>query len=353
MNDSKTRQPRKPRGPRKPILLLAGLFLVGLCTPTARAEVVEEIIAHVNERVIVLSEYRRSLESLREELRQEAKSGLEMEGLFQQRSKDSLRDLIDHQLLVQKASDLGISVETDVVRRLDDIRQQMNLPSLEALEEAVEQQNINFEDFRQNLRDGFLSQRVIGREVGSRVQVTPEEISAYYEQHKQELERTEGVYIQQILISTEGKSEPEVESLREKAAEVLAKARSGEDFAGLARQYSDDATASSGGDAGFFERGSMVPEIETVAYSLQKNQVSDVIQTRFGFLIIKVLEQTQAGTPPLAQVENQIHERLYLEKIQPALREYLARLREESFLQIKPGYADTGAVAQQASAEKP
>ncbi|MBI4464741.1 MAG: peptidylprolyl isomerase [Acidobacteria bacterium] len=328
------------------------LWLTGMCVFTVRAQVIEEIIAQVNERVIVLSEYQRSLGNLRQELGQEA-SGLELEGLFRERSKDILRDLIDQQLLVQKATELGINVESEVVRRLDEIRQQMNLPSMEALEESVAQQGMNYEDLRQNLRDNFWGQRVIGREVGSRVQVTPDEIRTYYEQHKPELERAEGVHIQQILISTEDKSEEELSALRQKAAEVLEKARNSGNFADLARQYSDDATARNGGDAGFFERGSMVPEVEAVAYSLEKNQVSDMIQTRYGFLIIKVLEHTQAGVPPLSEVESRIHERLYLQKIQPALREYLTKLREESYIQIKPGYVDTGLVAQQNSAQNP
>jgi len=332
--------------------LLGCLLMAGVWATAARAEVIEEIIAQVNERIIVLSEYKRSLASLRQELAQES-SGLELEGLFQERAKDALRDLIDQQLLVQKAAELGVNVESDVVRRLDEIRQQMNLPSLEALEEAVERQGMNYEDFRQNLRDSILTQRVIGREVGSRVLVSPEEISTYYEGHKQEFERREGVHIQQILISTEGKAEEEIPALRQKAEEALEKARKGEDFAALARQYSDDATASRGGDAGFFERGTMAPEIESAAYSQEKNGVSDILRIQYGFLILKLLERSEAGIPPLSAVENRIHERLYLQKVQPALRSYLTRLRGESYIMVKAGYEDTGASAEQSSAEKP
>jgi len=256
-------------------------------------------------------------------------------------------------LLVQKGAELGISVESDVVKRLDEIRQQMRLETMEALEKAVEQQGMNYEDFRQNLRDNFLSQRVIGRDVGSRIQILPQDISAYYEQHKAEFERPEGVRIQQILISTENKPEEALPELEKKAQEALAKARNSEDFAELARQYSDDVTAANGGDAGFFERGIMAPEIETVAYALQKNQVSEVIRTKYGFLILKLLERTAAGLAPLSEVESRIHERLYLQKMQPALREYLSKLRQESYIQLKPGYSDTGESPKQASAQKP
>ncbi len=345
-------KPRKPQEPRKPILLLLGLLLAGLAAAPARAEIIEEIIAQINERVIVLSEYQRSLQSLRQDLAQEF-NGLELETQYRERAKDVLRELIDQQLLVQRAAEMSLNVDSEVVRRLDQIRQQMNLPSMEALEEAVNAQGVNYEDFRHNLSEGFLTQRVIGQEVGSRIVVTPAEIGAYYEEHKKEFERPEGVHIQQILILTENKPEEEIPAFEKKAQEVLAKARDGQSFAELARQYSDDATASNGGDAGFFERSMMAPEIEAAAYALQKNEISDLIRTKYGFLIIKLLERTAAGIPPQSEVEPQIHERLYLQKIQPALREYLTRLRGESYITLKPGYADTGEPPKQASVQAP
>lgn len=334
------------------LLLAGGLALAGLGTLPAPAEVVEQIIAQVNDRIIVLSEYQRSLGSLREELAQTS-SGLELEGRFQQQSRNVLRDLIDHQLLVQKATDVGLNADTELVKRLDEIRRQMQLPSMEALEEAVARQGMVYEDFKQNLKDNILTQWVISREVGSRIVVAPADIKAYYNAHQQELAQQEGVSLQEILISTEGKSEEELPALRHKAEEALSKLRAGGDFAELARQYSDDATASRGGEAGFFERGSMAPEVESIAYALEKGAVSDVIQTKFGFLLVKVLSKSQGGVPPLAEVESRIHERLYLEKIQPALRVYLTQLRQESFISIKPGYVDTGEASPQASARQP
>ena len=331
--------------------ILSLLLLAALCAVTASATVVEEIIAQVNERIILLSEYNRGLEMLRQDLSQESK-GLDLEANYNERVKHVLRDLIDQRLLVEKAAELGVNVDTEVVKRLDAIRIQMNLPSMEALEEEVAKQRLNYEDFKQNLRDNILTQQIINREVGSRVVVTPGEISAYYEKHKNEMEQPEGLRILQILISTDGKPEAEVPELQKKAEEVLAQARSGGDFAELARKNSEDATAASGGDAGFFELGTMAPEIEKVALSLKKGGVSDIIRTKYGFLILKLVEHTQAGVPPLSSVETKIHERIYYEKIQPALREYLTTLRQESFITVKAGYVDTGAAPPQAAAAK-
>jgi len=330
--------------------ILAATVVSALPVRAAPGDVIEEIIAQVNDRIIVLSEYKKSLESMRQELQQSGASGLDLEGRFREQSKDALRDLIDHELLVQKAMELGLNADTDVIKRLDEIRRNMNLPSMEALEEAVAKQGLVYEDFKQNLRDSFLTQWVIQREVGSHIQVPPEEIKTYYDQHQKELEQPEGVTLQQILISTEGKPPEELQALRQKAEQVLAKAKTGDDFAELARQNSDDASAGQGGNVGFFEGGSLSPEIESAIRSLQKNQVSDLIETKYGLMILKLLSRTQAGVPPLSEVESRINERLYLERIQPALREYLTRLRQESFISIKAGYVDSGEAPKQAGA---
>ncbi|MBI4461079.1 MAG: peptidylprolyl isomerase [Acidobacteria bacterium] len=318
------------------VVLVGGAF-------AARAEIVEEVIARVNDRIIVLSEYKRRMEELRQELSQEY-SGAAFDQRFREQSQDALRDLIDQQLLLQRATELNLNVETDMVKRLDAIRQQLNLPSMEALEKAVADQGMSYEDFRQNMRDNLLTQQVIGRDVGSRIVVTPEEIQAHYEKHKQEFERPEGVRIQQILVSTEGKKEEELAGVRAKAEEALAKARSGQDFAEVARQYSDDtSTASQGGEVGFVEQSLLSPELQRAIAPLKKNEISELVETRYGFLVVKLLDRSSGGIPPLAEMQSRIHEQLYLEKIQPALREYLARMREESYILLKPGYVDTGA----------
>jgi peptidyl-prolyl cis-trans isomerase SurA len=331
----------------------ATVILAALSALPAAAGVIEEIIAQVNDHAVVLSEYKRSLDSMRQELAQDSR-GLDLEAKFNEKAKDALRDLIDQQLLVQQGSELGVSVDSEVVKRLDAIRLQMKLPSMEALEEAVAKQGMIYEDFKQNLKENLLTQQVINHEVGSRVQVTPQEISAYYEQHKQELQRPEGVHVQEILIATDEKKPEALAGQQKKAEDVAAQAKGGADFAELAKKNSDDTSAQNGGDAGFFERGNMAKEIETVAYALKKNQVSDPIHTKYGFVILKLLEHTQAGVPPLAEAETAIHEKIYYQKIQPSLREYLTKLRQESYIVIKPGYTDTGAPpAQQANAEKP
>ena len=227
--------------------------------------------------------------------------------------------------------------------RLDEIRQNMKLESMEALEEAVAKQGLVYEDFKSNMRDNILSQWVIQREVGQRVNIKPEEIKTYFEGHKDEFKRPEGVTLAQILVATEDKKEDELPALRKKAEEALDKAHKGGKFDELAREYSDDATAQRGGEIGFIEKGSMSPELEAVVDKLNKGDDSDIITTRYGYMILKVLDRSTGGEPQLSEVESRVHEKLYLERVQPALREYLKELRTQNFIQVKAGYTDTGA----------
>lgn len=314
---------------------LAALAVLSTLATGARAEVIEEIVAQVNDKVIVLSEYRRSLDSIRGELQQQGVSGLDLEARFKEQSANALRELIDQQLLIQKAGELNLNADTEVIKRLDEIRQNMKLESMEALEEAVSKQGLVYEDFKANMRDNILSQWVIQREVGQRVSIKPEEIKTYFEAHKDEFKRPEGVVLAQILVSTEEKKEDELPALRKRADEALEKARNGGNFAELAREYSDDATAQRGGEIGFIEKGSMSPELEAVVEKLDKAGVSDIIPTRYGYMILKLLDRSTGGEPQLAEVESRVHERLYLERVQPELRTYLAELRTQNYIQVK------------------
>ncbi len=319
--------------------------------------VIEEIIARINNSIITRQDLQRSREQTLDELRQKYPPA-EAEQEAAKHEKDVLRDLIDQQLLVQKAGDLGISGDTELIKRLDEIRKSMNLDSMEALEKAAQAQGISYEDFKANLKNQILTQAVISREVGAKIQITPQEVNQYYEQHKSEYQRPERVRLSEILVSTqkptadikeEAAKEPEaedpaaVEAAQKKAQELLDSIKKGAKFEDVAQKNSDGPTASQGGDLGYFNRGTLAKELEDLTFNMKPGAVSDVIRTKQGFVILKVTAHDSAGIPPVKDVENQIQEALYLQKLQPALRDYLTKLREDAFIDIKPGYVDSGA----------
>jgi len=304
---------------------------------------VEEIIARVNNEIITKSEYEKARNSAQEDARQDCQGKCTPEQLkaeIDQRQKTSLRDLIDQSLLVQRAKDMGVSVEPELIKRLDAIRIQNKIESMEELEKAVTSQGLNWEDFKNNIRNTLLTQRVIGSEVGSHITISDEEISKYYEAHKKEYVRQEQVALREIEVSTQGKKPEEIPDLKKKAETTLQRIKDGEDFGEMAKRFSDSNTKTQGGFLGLYKRGELSKELEDKVFKMKKNELTEVTETKQGFLILQVLEHYDEGEQSLAKVKNEIMDKLYGARMEPAMREYLKTLREQSFVVIKPGYVD-------------
>jgi peptidyl-prolyl cis-trans isomerase SurA len=336
------------------IWILGGAWMVSAALVPAgvRAQakplVVEEIIARVNNDVITMSDYQKAEEQLREEVAHDCQ-GCPQDKLmseFKDQQKDLLRGLIDQSLMVQRAKDMGISVESDVIKRLDEVRVQNHMNSLEELEKAVEGSGLAWEDYKTTIRNGLLTQEVVRREVGSHINIGNDEVKKYYDAHPQEFTRPEQVVLSEIFLSTEGKSPEEIESVQKKAEDLRNRVMKGDEFSEIAKRYSEGSTAKDrGGELGTFPKGELDQKLEEVVFKMDKGQVTDVIQTKTGFEILKVENHFQAGLQPMDKVENEVMNRLYMQKMEPQMRDYLGQLREESYVMVKPGYTDSAAVA--------
>jgi peptidyl-prolyl cis-trans isomerase SurA len=329
-----------------------------LPAPAKDDTVVEEIVARVNNSIVTREDLRRSHEQMLQEVRQQQPGG-DSNAAVADREKNLLRDLIDQQLLVQKGTDLGLSVDTELVKRLDDLRKDMKAESIDDLEKLAQQQGVSFEDFKQNMKNNLMTQKVISSEVGGRIQFTREEIQKFYDEHKSEFDLPERVRLAEILIpavppnqAKDDKGNPlpqpeatpeQIAAAKAKADEAMSKLKSGMKFAEVAKLYSSGPTAQDGGDLGYFKRGVLDKSLEDTTFALKEGAVTDVVRTRQGFVILRVLDHPPAGIPPLNKVENRIQEVLYYQKIEPALRQFLTKLREDAYIDIKPGYVDTGA----------
>lgn len=330
--------------------------LFGLCTALActgvaahaqeKSKVIEEVIARVNSDIITQGDLEKSKSELGDEVRQECPACTpdEINTRIATQEKDLLRDLIDNSLMVQRAKDMDINVDTDVVKRLDEIRQQNKIDTMEDLEKKVEESGLDYQDFKDNIRKQLLQQEVVRREVGSKIIFDHSEVLKYYDDHKDQFVLPETVELRELFINTEGKSDAEVAPLKKKADDLLARIKAGDDFGELAKRFSDGSTAKEGGDLGSYKRGQLAPNIETAVFKLSREQVTDVLPTKTGFLILQVREHYAAGLQPEEKVESQIENSLYEQKIKPALRDYLKTLREDSYVEVKPGFEDTAAV---------
>ncbi len=350
---------------RLPLLLAVGYALL-LPSFSPADTVVDEIVARVYNEIVTLSEYIRSRDQVKQEAQQQDPANADR--VFAERQKDVLRDLIDQQLLLQKGKDLGITGDTELIKRLDEMRKQMNLETMEDLEKAAEAQGASYEDFKQNLRNQIVTQRVIGQEVGSKLAMNKEDEKKFYDEHRAEMEQPEQVRLSEILIapktpvapaagpgaakpeppsSSEADTEAALAAAQAKAQDLLDQIHKGAKFEDLAKKFSDGPSAKDGGDLNYFKRGTLSKELEDKVFALKAGEITDVIRTKQGYVILQAVEHQKAGIPTLKEAEPRIQDALYMQKLQPALRAYLTTLREEAFIDLKTGYIDSGASAKQ------
>jgi peptidyl-prolyl cis-trans isomerase SurA len=357
------------------------LLIASACLPTLAAaqsgQVVEEVITRVNNQIITRSEFERSKDQLKEEVKQQEPK--DPDKAYAEREKDILRDLIDQQLLLDKGKDLAISGDTELIKKLDQMRKDMKLDSMEALEREATKQGVSWEDFKQNMRNQIVTQKVIGDQVGSHLPLSKDEEQKFYDDHKSEMEQPEYIRLSEILVApktvapagapgvapaatdpnaaapaTSTTQPPADEAARQaadaaaltaaeaKANDLLKQIHDGANFEDIAKKYSDGPSAADGGALGMFKRGQLAKAIEDQTFAMKTGDVSNVIHTKQGYVILKVVDHQQAGIPPMKDVLPKIQDALYYQKLQPALRAYLTKLREDAYIKYGDGYVDTG-----------
>ncbi len=311
---------------------------------TPNGKVVEDVVVRVNDQIISRSDVERSEGQLEQEA---AQQNLPPSDLMA-RQHDMLRDMIDQQLLLSKAKELGLNADAEVIRRLDEIRKQYKMDSLDDLEKAARQQGISFEDFKAQIRDQTLTQMVVRDEVGRRLQVTSADRLKYYTAHQKDFEQPEQVRLSEILVPLPENATPaEIVQAERKANDLKSQVMQGTDFAELAKKSSGGPTASQGGELGLFKRGALAKVLEDQTFELKAGESTQPIRTRQGFVILKLNEHVAPGPAPLKNVEPQVEEAMYMQQMQPALRAYLTKLRENAYVDIQPGFVDSGASAKE------
>nr|HEV7953354.1 peptidylprolyl isomerase [Candidatus Acidoferrales bacterium] len=318
-------------------------------TADRSGNVVEEIAARVNGDIVTSSDLGRAqlhdMEEAKQECTERKCTPEETQKIVEDAKADALRGLIDTKLLVQRAKDLDMSAETELVRQLDETRIENKLDSMEALQKAVEAEGLDWEEYKDSVRNQFLAQDVIYREVGGKVSnsIDQAQIQKYYDEHKEEFVLPETVRIREILLSTTGKPASDWPAIQKRAEALRDRVKNGgEDFGDLAKHFSDGSTKSQGGELGSFERGKLDPKFEAEVFKLNKNEMTPVMQAGNGFIIIQVEQRYEAGVQPLDKIETEVSNRIASKQMPDKLRAYLAQLRKDSFVEVRPPYVDTG-----------
>ena len=335
------------------VVITISAFSLAAADNPPNVKVVEEIAAKVNGDIITRGELEKKRLEIEAEARRQGLTGQRLQDTVKEYAANALRDEIDQLLLVQKGKDLNINVDNEVTRRLAEIQLQQKAQHPELADPDKfqsyirEQTGMPFEDFKQQMKNQMLTQRVIGQEVMRTISIPEPEMRKFYDEHKNEFVRKDAeIFISQIVMSTEGKSPEQMALAEKKAKDVSARAKKGEKFSDLARDFSDDIESSrNGGYIGSVQRGMMDKSIEDIVFREKKGFVTDPIRLRQAFLILKVEDRFEAGQASFDEVKDKIQEIMVQPRVEPKARAYLSRLREDAFLEIKEGYVDSGAVA--------
>ncbi|MCX7635574.1 MAG: peptidyl-prolyl cis-trans isomerase, partial [Syntrophales bacterium] len=248
-----------------------------------------------------------------------------------------LNRLIDGKLIEQQAKRSGMTVkDEEVMESIRDILKRRNVSMAEFIK-VLEREGETFESYKKDIHDQMLRQRIIRREVQAKIVVSDEEIGDYYGKHREEYEGKEAVRLKQILLPL---SNPSDEAARQKAREearaMRAKIMGGEPFEVFAAKYAPTpALAEAGGDIGFVEKGHLDTEVEAVAFRLPIGEVSDVIETSRGFLIIKVTDRRGAGLKSLADVRQEIIMKIEEQKMAQRFDLWIAEVRKKAHIEIR------------------
>ncbi|KRT73380.1 MAG: PpiC-type peptidylprolyl cis-trans isomerase, peptidyl-prolyl cis-trans isomerase SurA [Candidatus Rokubacteria bacterium CSP1-6] len=295
-------------------------------------DVLDRVIAVVNNDVITLSELQDSLAFYLSGTREAVKPG-EEEALKQR----LLNRMIENRLQLQEASREQLTVEdAEVDEQLAEVRKQVNARTQEEFEQIVKAQGVTLEGIRKRARDQVLIQKVIRRKVAFRITVTEHEIEQYLVENREKLETGLSYHARHILFAaTPPGSEAALDAARGRAEEVWAKVRAGEDFVELAKRHSEDSTAKDGGDLGVLKQGELAPEVERQILRLRPGEASAPFRSPLGFHIFKLEWKEGLAGETLAQAKQQIRDILIRQKYATRLEAWLAEIRKRAIIDIR------------------
>jgi len=310
-------------------LFLAGLAGAGYLA--AAPQVIEEIVAIVNDDVITLSQYRTTFEDRVQFLKTQNHPQDQYEKELKAMKDRLLEDMIIEQLLLQQAKAQNINVRDDLKNFLDRIKKENNLTSDDDLKRAVQSQGVIWEQWLKQREEDILKQRVIGSEVYQSIVVDDSEVVQYYKAHPKDFTVPTEYKLRAVYLNKEGTEPPVLEARK---TEVSAKVKAGTAFEAVAAEFSDAPLKESKGDLGTLKKGEIDKVLEEAVDKLKTGEVSPWIEAKNGWYLIKVEERKESYLKSFADSREDILGALRDEKTQKKVTEYLNNLRARSYVKI-------------------
>jgi peptidyl-prolyl cis-trans isomerase SurA len=298
---------------------------------TAEAEIVDRIMAKVNDDIITQSELNRAMAQYRQELASKY-AGQQLEEMIAKTKDQLLNNLIETKLINQKAIELGYdsTVETAVSSEVQRIMKENNLPDTEALEKALAQQGMTVRELREQIRDALMGQYLVNDFVRSRITLLTPEIEKYYKDHTADFTIPEEVTLSEIIIRANGSDS----AAENQANDLYRRLQQGEAFSALASQYSKGPTANKGGSIGTLKVSDIRPDMLNAIKGLKDGDISKPQKTDEGYVIYHIDSRKYASVKSLDEVREEIKDLLYRQRFNPEFDRFISQLKEDAYIQI-------------------
>ncbi len=294
-------------------------------------EVVEEIVAVVNDDIITLSQFKAEHEDFYMSLSTQFK-GEEFEKRYDTMKEKLLDKMITDLLLLQEAEKMeGMNPDEQLRLWLENLKKENNINSDAELIRALQQQGIDFEEWKRKMRENLMRDAVIYSEVRGNIVVDDSEIVNYYKLHPEEFTELPEYKLRAIYLSTEGRNEEEVEA---KKREISEKISSGEAMGSLASEYSEGPEKDNQGELGTFKKGELEKELEQAVEKLKVGEITPWLKVRSGWFLLKLEEKKESRLKSFEEARKEIEEKFFNEKSQKKLEEFLKELKEKSLIKI-------------------
>jgi len=318
----------------KPRLLLAGILIaMFFAAVDCPAEISNRVVAMVNKDVITLYELNNRIRELTGRTSEEIKA--EDEETYIELRRQILESMINEKIAQEKIEELGLQIsQADVDAYFENIKISKNWTHEDLLQE-LKNDGLNYEAYRKQIKDSMEQEKLINYEVKSKAVILEGQIFKYYQEHPDQYKEDERVRVAGIILLVQDKeNKDELDGLKKRGEEILARAKNGEDFGALAKEYSQGPGADDGGELGEYNPAELEPELKEVIDGLSDGGVSGVISRETGIQIIKLIKREGGNIKPFEEVRDDIYDTIYNEEISKRYTTWLKDLRDKSFTKI-------------------
>ena len=296
----------------------------------ARAQVVEEIVAVVNDDIITLSQFKQYHDSVYDMLRQQFQ-GEELDKQYEKTKGELLNTMVTDLLLLQSAKEKQYNGSEQARNAISNIKQENNIDSDEQLRAALQRQGMDYDQFVKQIEENMMRQAVVMSEVDRSIVIDEAEVVRYFREHPQEFVEPEAFKLRGIYLGSEGRSGEELEAKRQ---EISDRSKAGADFAALAGELSDSPLKENQGDLGLIEKGHLDKTLDQAVEKLKPGEVSAWVQARNGWYLLKLEEKRESRPKAFEEVKKDIEQKLFLEQRAKKVEDYLKQIKAKSYIKI-------------------